>query len=236
MIYAHSKFERNIKKYGFWSHQMHAHSHHFDFLEFATHYHSHLRLCGSQLAKLEVVMCHGNACCRIDGFLQAASLGSRARSTYWDTWNDHELQLLIFLQSTRSGFPLCNDHYMSLRPSDCRLGHFPRPHMSLSHMVPPCIFTTRSVEKSEEVHCFLPLNIAVCCFDFSGSGAQGWSTGWLEVVSFEQRGQTERCRDMNRWWFLQGWDFVGGSIGSIISRHHKLGPLGCLSRMTYMSF
>lgn len=51
------------------------------FLEFAT-YHSHLQRCRSQLAKLEVVMCHGNACCRIDGFLQVCFL--RAQSTYWD--------------------------------------------------------------------------------------------------------------------------------------------------------
>lgn len=70
---------------------------------------------------------------------------------------------------------------MSLMPSDRRLA----PQMCLSHMVPPCILTAPSVEKSE-VHCFLPLNIAVCCFDFSGSGARlgGWFS--LTDCNFEE--------------------------------------------------
>ena len=155
-------------------------------LGIATHYHSHLRLCGSQSAKLEVVMCHGNACCRIDGFLQAASLGSRARSTYWDTWNDHELQLLIFLQSLSNnlrgpGFALCNDHYMSLRPSDCRLGHFPRPHMSLSHMVPTTLHIHHPQRSDIRRGSLFP-PFEHCCllfrlFGFRCAGVVNWLTG-----------------------------------------------------------
>lgn len=109
---------------------------------------------------------------------------------------------------TVRGFLLCTDRYMSLTPSDRRLA----PQMCLSHMVPACILTTPSVEKSE-VHCFLPLNIAVCCFDFSGSGARARAGGfhWLTAI-------------------LQSWDLVVGTCRncSIINRYHMLGRLDYL--------